>query len=125
MKTEVIEHRYEFTEEEKNQMAREVTEKELAVADLENQKKSAADEFKAKIEPIYEQIQYLSRCVQNGYEPRNYTCRIEKDKARQVRVFRDVQTEKVVKEEPYTAEDLQDDLPGMTDAPAGDPTPAE
>lgn len=114
MQTQTIEARYEFTEEEKNNMARKVTEKELAVADLESQKKAAADDFKAKLDPVYDEIQYLSRCVQNGYEPRNYTCRIEKDSARQIKVFRDVQTEKVIKEEPFTPEDLQGELPGVT-----------
>ena len=115
MKTEVIEHRYEFTPEEKNEMAHKVTKLELDILDLEAQKKAAADEFKAKIDPIYDSVHYLSRCVQNGYEPRNYTCRIEKDKERKVRVYRDVQTEKIVKEEPFTDQDLQDDLPGLTD----------
>lgn len=113
MQTEIIEHPYQFTQDEKNAMATQVTELEVKVLELEGQKKSAADGFKAQIDPLYDKIHYYSKCVQNGQEPRQYTCRIEKDKARQVRVYRDVDTELVVKEEPYTAQDLQDDLPGM------------
>lgn len=113
MQTEVIEHPYQFTQDEKNAMATQVTELEVKVMDLEAEKKSVSDQYKAKIEPLYDRIHYFSRCVQSGQEMRSYTCRVEKDKARQVRVYRDIDTELVVKEEPYTAQDLQDDLPGM------------
>lgn len=114
MQVETIEARYEFSEEEKHSMAMQVTEKELKVLSLEEEKKANADAFKAQIEPLCDQIYYLSRCVQNGYEPRLYKCRVEKDSVRQVRLYRDIESEKIIKEMPFTPEDMQGTLPGVS-----------
>lgn len=108
---EDIDARYDFTEEEKNAMARQVTEKEMACLDVENEKKAAVEGYNNKIKAAQEEIIYLSRCVQNGFENRSYRCRVEKDSLRQVRVYRDIKTENVVKEEPFEPDDYQDNLP--------------
>lgn len=110
MQQEHIDARYEFSEEEKNAMAKQVTEKEIKVAAIEEEKKSAVEGFNQQIKDLNTEILYLSRCVQDGSEIRTYKCRLEKDSVRQLRIWRDIETEKVIKEEPFTPEDFQGEL---------------
>lgn len=103
----VITAKYEFTEEERNQMGRELaqteTESRLAHEELDRIKLT----FKERLGGLQDKISRLAEKVTNGYEFREFQCRVEYDRKNKTKHYRDNVSEKVVESRPFTQEDMQ------------------
>jgi len=108
--TEVLTNRYDFTEEEKNDMGRELAAQEMKVQRIKDEKKVASDKFKERIKETNNEIDNLSDHVHHGFEMRSYTCRVEQDWANKMLIFRDVNTENVIERRPMKGNELQQNL---------------
>lgn len=104
---ERISHRYNFTEEEKKEMAFRVTSEYEKLGQAEEAKKDAMKGFAEEISKIELGIADLSRKVNSGWEFREYLVDVEIDYNTKMKVFRDAVTGAILKSQELTREDLQ------------------
>lgn len=78
--TEVKRLRYDFTATEIYDLSMSLADKNIEYKRLEEEKKSAMGEFKAKMDLLNEHISRLSTNVHSGYEYREIVCHIEYNK---------------------------------------------
>jgi len=76
--------KYEFTEEEKRDIASEMARKVNELAQAEAEKKAVNSQIKSKLDALTASIQEASHRYSNGYEMRNIKCRIIPDWIRKI-----------------------------------------
>ena len=111
MDTAVISAKYEFTEEELNNMGRFLAESEVTLTHLREELDKIKKGYKDRIEPVERDIATLSRQITDGYTYRDYKCRIYRNRETKQVEYRDERTETIVKVEPFTVEDMQQEFP--------------
>jgi predicted phage-related endonuclease len=105
--------KYEFSEEEKRELAMEMakTVGELDQKTLE--KKAIMSDLKSQIDSLDAQVKSLASKLNTGYEHRNMNCRVERDVPSRTVYYYRVDTDKLVKTRPMTQDELQSTIPGM------------
>jgi hypothetical protein len=71
--------KYHYTPEEKTEIAERLAQKTQALARVEDDKKSAAAQFKSQAESIQKDINLCAVQYQSGYEMRDIECRVVMD----------------------------------------------
>ena len=84
MTTEKVEYatewcKYEFTEEEKRDIAERLAIKTQELEEAEDNKKSVMSKFKEKIEKIALEVKGSARMYKDGYEMKDIECVVERD----------------------------------------------
>lgn len=69
--------RYDFTEEEKKEIAAELARKVTDLAQAENERKAVASDLKSKIDGLTAQVAQAANRINNGYEYRNLKCEVD------------------------------------------------
>lgn len=96
-----------FTPEELVAKAHDLGQALYDIDTIESEKKAAMDEFKSRISEAETRAGELANHCRNGYEYRDYTCRIVRDVEREMVEYYDVMTGDKVDERPFTDEDRQ------------------
>ena len=99
-----------LTEDEITQRGRASAKFDRDRAALEETKKAANDEFKAKINACTESISKLSQSIMTGEEDRDVECVEERDYVRKVAELHRTDTGEVVEVRPLDASELQEKL---------------
>lgn len=110
MHTEKIKARYEFTEDEKDQMARTMAAKQNTFNELELELHLFKSKMKQRMDPIQEDINSLCQKVNSGFETREYNCRVEVDYQESVVTYRDTETEKIIESRKLSPEERQREM---------------
>jgi hypothetical protein len=107
----IITAKYEFTDQEINSMGRDLGQKhaELDVANRELDRVKL--QFKERIGGLENRIKTIAEKVVNGFELREFKCRVEYDRSAKEKIYRDIETEKEVARYPFTTEDMQAQFP--------------
>jgi hypothetical protein len=99
--------KYVFSEEERRDFATEMAQKIQEKEQLESDKKSVVDDFKAQISAVEAIIGADARKMNNGYEMRQVKCEKIKDYDNRTITFLRCDTGEIVKTKDMTNEDLQ------------------
>ena len=103
--------KYEFPDNEKLQMGKEMAEVTRDISLLEDEKKAAMSSYKSRIDEKEARRTRLSNCIGDGFEFREINCEIKynspTDGTKQV-IRKD--NSEVVEELPMTPEELQEEL---------------
>lgn len=75
IETRMLKH--DFSPAELEELGSRLATKILEVKEVQEQKKSAAADFKAKIDTLTELISRLSNCINFGFENRNIECTVK------------------------------------------------
>jgi hypothetical protein len=108
---------YHFTEQEKADIAQNLAKKQLRIGELEGDKKAITSQISADINRAKADVNLMSHQLNTGRETRKYTCHLDFDREKKLRLWKDKVTGKVVKEEPMRPEDFQmkiEELEGST-----------
>lgn len=95
---QTIKKNYEFTNEERQAMAKDLAKHEIDKNQIEDEKKSVMSGFKEKIDSLETKIKKLSHLVNNGYEERMYECNVVIDFDKKSKTFIDVVSGEVIDE---------------------------
>ena len=99
--------RHHFTEADLDAFADRAAHAVRKVADLEDEKRETAKEFKTRIDALHSEIRDLSRRRREGFEMVPTSCRLRRDHGTQMRQWVDEATGEVVLEEPFNNDDRQ------------------
>ena len=99
-----------LTEDEITQRGRAIAKFDRDRYGLEEAKKAANDEFRAKINACSEAISRLSQVIMTGAEERSVECEEERDYVRKVAVLHRTDTGEVVETRSLGADELQEKL---------------
>jgi len=102
---------YVFTAAEKEEMASEMARKNIEAAALEDAKKAAMSDFKARIDLKAAELNTLATQYAHGKRYQIYKCWLDYDRTRKMRLWKAIDDDHVVKEEPMRPEDFQGKLP--------------
>ncbi len=107
---QTITYKYNFSEEEKAQNSQALAQENVKKVELEDEKKAAVSEYKAKIDAAQAQINLLTRHVIDGFTSKQIYARKAKDKENKVWVYSHPDTAEVLKVDPFSAKDYQTEL---------------
>lgn len=99
--------KYQFTLEEKNQIADQFCNAQYDKEKEEAEAKRIAKEFKQAIDALEAQISELSMKHRQGYEMRTIECNLHLDFENGVRIYTDINSEEIMHTGPMTIEDKQ------------------
>ncbi len=108
--TQIARGKYRFTEEEKRDMAKQLAETQINKSIIENEKASSAAGYNDRLKRFDFDISRLSRNVVDGYEMRDFECRVVKDFVVRKKGFVDVHTGNTIDERPLDPSDYQKEL---------------
>ncbi len=100
--------KFNFTEEEKRDIAAEMARKVTDLAQAENDKKAIMSDLKSKIDSLTAQVNVAATKLNNGYEYRNVKCEIDPVYAEKKVLF--WFDGRIVKERPMTNDEMQIEL---------------
>jgi hypothetical protein len=106
-KIESKEFQYHFTNEELDEMKREIVKKINEKNDLEDSKKTVMAEMNAKVKGIEEGINSLTRQVTNGFIWKWAECKLSLNFENNKREWYDCKTSELICQEPLLPEDFQ------------------
>jgi len=109
-KIELVFVKYEFTPAEMMEIAGEMARHHQERKATDDERKSAASQFKATIDVHDAQLNVLSENYRSGYVYRNLECHVEFDFIEKVRRYIRPDTGEIVKIEPLKEEDYQTSL---------------
>lgn len=110
IRTETIPGKYKFTVEEKKQMASDLAQKQIDKSIVEDEKKSVMAGYKDRIDRFNWEINKLSRNVVDGYEIRDFECRIVKDFKAHVKKYICIHSKKLIDTRPLDPMDYQREM---------------
>jgi hypothetical protein len=119
---ENISYKYFFSPAEREDNARKLADAQIGKMELEDEKKAVTSEYKAKIDGKDSEIKLISRHIIDGYTTKTKYALKQKNYTQKVWEWVDEDTGEVVKTEPLSPKDMQQDIPFPTSTPA--PTPA-
>jgi hypothetical protein len=99
-----------FTEEERNTMARQVTELISKKAEAEGKLKSVSTQIKSEIAGIDAEMAKVSEMVRSGYEYRNVDCEVRSDYVAARVVIIRLDSGEIVEDRPMRMEETQREL---------------
>jgi len=102
--------KYTFTEKEKVEIAKTLASKNLEKDRIENEKKSVVSAFAAKANGVAAEISELSEHYSTGYKYQYFKCYVEIDRLNKTKIFKDIETEKVIERRKLSQEDMQHKL---------------
>ena len=102
---------YVFTEVEKKQIAQDLANKSLEIQALEDEKKAVMSSFKAKIDAATATVNLSATHLSRGRMQKFYKCTLEFDRAKKLRLWKEVENGTVIKTEPMQSQDFQLKLP--------------
>lgn len=106
-----IESKALLTTDEKNQAGQELAHKNKQLDQIRLDRKQRMAAFKDQEQEILSQISDLSNKVTLGYEYRKFRCNLNLDFLNKLRIFRDVDTDKIIDTRAIEADDYQLRLP--------------
>jgi hypothetical protein len=98
---------YKFTEDEKRRIATDLAQKNIAAESLEKEKKAITSKFTADINQKKADINLLSQYLSTGMMRKSYRCTLGIDRIKRLRLWKDKETQQIVKTEPMRPEDAQ------------------
>lgn len=98
---------YFFTEEEKASIAKELAEKNIEIKALEDEKKAVTSNYAAKINQAKAVVNLNATHLNTGKTLKMFKCFLDFDRIKKQRMFRDKETDRVIKTEPMRPEDFQ------------------
>lgn len=104
---ETINAKYTFSDEEKVNMAVEMTEKIQEKDRSEEELKSLKSNFKSRIDELTAKLNRLAQNHRDGYEYRFQKCTLKLNEKTKMREYYTVDTKKLVKTEPWRDTDYQ------------------
>jgi len=107
---ESIWEKYTFSEEEKRTLSMRLANNNQEKMRLEEEKKSMASSFKAKIDSAVADINKLSMNISNGYEHRSFKCYKVLNFKNSMREFYSIDTGELIQETPFMPDDYQHKL---------------
>ena len=113
MPNETINGKYKFTEEEKAKMASSLANKQIDMKILEDEKKSVMSGYKDRIDRFEWEVNRLSRNIVDGFEFRDFECRVEKDYDAHLKRYYCVDSGELIDERPLDPSDYQQELDGF------------
>jgi hypothetical protein len=120
---ENISYKYFFSPAEREDNARKLADAQIGKMELEDEKKAVTSEYKAKIDGKDSEIKLISRHIIDGYTTKTKYALKQKNYTQKVWEWVDEDTGEVVKTEPLSPKDMQQDIPFPTPAPAPTPEP--
>ncbi len=102
--------KYVFSEEEKAEIASNLTTKITEKNHIEDEKKSAMSSFKAQLDSMDAIINKLSVDYQNGYEFKLIECRVEYDYTKKIKSYWRKDNGELIVQRPLTPDELQTDM---------------
>jgi len=102
--------KYTFTPKELVEIAQDMAQNHQELRAVEDEKKSAASQFKAQADAITAQLNILSENYRNGYVYKNLDCILTFDFKKKERTYTRPDTGEVVKTEPMRDEDFQTEM---------------
>lgn len=102
-----VQAKYEFTEKELKDIAKELAESHSDLGMAEEEKKAAVSNFKDKVDRIKLRITTLSRHYRDGFEMRDHNCIVIYDYKKREKRFKSVDTKKIVEVRPFAPGDEQ------------------
>lgn len=109
-KTKTVTGKYRFTRLEKEEMAGDLARTQMDKREVEDEKKSIMAGYKDRLDRFDFDINRLSRCVVNGYEMRDFECRVVKNFKTKTKKFIDIHSKKVISEQPLDPSDFQKEM---------------
>lgn len=110
VKTKMITGKYFFKKVEKEEMAGDLARTQMDKREVEDEKKSVMAGYKDRLDRFDFDINRLSRNVVNGYEMREFECKIVKNFTTHKKRFIDIRTKKLIDERPLDPSDYQKEL---------------
>lgn len=99
--------KYLFTDEEKARMASELANKQIDKRIIEDEKKSVVAQYKDRADRFDWEINKLSRAIVDGFEMRDFECRVEKDFQKHIKRFIDKRTGREIGTRPLDPSDYR------------------
>jgi hypothetical protein len=99
--------KYEFSIEEKQEIAQKLADDVDQLHELNDRKKAAMSDFKSAIDTTTASINTASRKIKDGYEMKYMECAVKKDFDKKEVYYIRLDTSEVVRTRPVTDEDLQ------------------
>lgn len=109
-KQERVEHKHVFSEDEILQVSRELAKKNRDFASLEDEKKAAMAEYKAKMDAVHSEVNLLSQHVTNGYKHVRILCEVKKNTSRGELIYYSVDTGELIQRRRMQRDDYQLDI---------------
>lgn len=110
-KTTIIQGKYFFKEDEKQDLAKSLANKQIDKQLVEDERKSIMSTYKDRSDRFSLDINRLSRNIVDGYEMRDFECTIVKDFEAKVKRYVDIHTKRVIDERQLDPSDYQHELP--------------
>lgn len=106
-KTVTMPGKYKFTEDEKKEIAGVLARKNM----VEDEKKSVMSSYKDRIDRFEMDINKLSRNIIDGYEIRDFECRVEKNYDAHIKEYFCIHSGELIDTRPLDPSDYQQRLP--------------
>ena len=113
IRTEIVKGKYFFTEEEKANMSGSLAQKQIDKRIVEDERKSVMSDYKDRLDRFAWEINRLARGVVDGFEMRDFECRIVKDFEGHVKIYHDIHSGREIDRRPLDPSDYQQTMPGI------------
>jgi hypothetical protein len=104
---EYVNIKHVLTQEERNDMAFTLAEKQIEMNSLEDEKKSVTSSYKAKIDAKKAEINVLSGNIKDGYVFHSLYCEKRRNVKKKQWEWWDTQNGEMIKVEPFQGKDYQ------------------
>ncbi len=95
-----IDHKYEYSQEEINELAHKISDEIKERTQLESEKKNSNSYLSSQIKEKEKNISEISLKIQLGYEMREIECKVEDDEENNIRYFYNAETNELIKQCP-------------------------
>lgn len=120
VKQEYVEIKHYFSQEERNNIASKLAEKQIEIGELEDDKKSAASRFKAEIDARTAEVKLFSRQIKDGFVFLNVYADVHRNFKEKQWEWIDPTTGEVVKTKPFEGKDFQMTIDDESDVVDGE-----
>lgn len=110
LRKEIVKGKYHFSNEEKQELANRLANKQMDILLLKDEKKSVMSGYKDQLDRLSWETNQLSRGIVDGYEYRDFECTIEKDFDAHLKRYVDVHTGNLIDSRPLDPSDYQQEL---------------
>lgn len=99
--------KYQFNQDEKKELSEEMAQKVVELAQLEDDRKAVASDFKGRIDGVKAQINSAATKLNNGYEMRQIKCEVTRDYTLKKIFIVRTDNDETVREKDMNSDDLQ------------------
>ena len=113
----MIKGKYTFTDKERDELGRLLAQKQLDKRIIEDEKKSVMNTYADRLNRFSWEIHKISQGVHDGFEMRDFECRIVIRAKDHLKEFIDIHTNKIVDTRPMDPSDYQIEMDEVPEEP--------